>query len=54
MRTTIRELMERVDNIDKVIDELRRVGSPAACTLDLAAEYLEEYIDLLKDAKVDI
>lgn len=54
MRTTIRVLMEKIDDINKVIDELGATNPPAACTLDQAVEYLDEYVDILKDAKVDI
>lgn len=54
MRSTIRVLMEKIDNINKVINELETTNPPAACTLDQAVEYLDEYVDMLKDAKVDI
>lgn len=47
MKITIRELMEK-------IDELETTNSPAACTLEQAVEYLDNYVDMLKDAKVDI
>lgn len=54
MKITIRELMEKVDGINKVVDELEATNSPAVVTLEKAIEYLDEYVDMLKDAKVDI
>lgn len=55
MRSTIRVLMEKIDNISKVIDELETTNlPPTACTLDQAVEYLAEYAEMLKDTKVDI
>lgn len=54
MEITIRELMKKIDGINKVIDELETTNSPAACTLEQAVEYLDDYVAMLKDAKVDI
>lgn len=52
MKMTVRELMEKVDAINQVIDELDKMPEHDACTN--ALEYLDEYIDMLKDIKVDV
>ena len=52
MRMTVRELMEKVDAINQVIDELYKMPDREACTR--ALKYLDEYVDTLKDIKVDI
>lgn len=54
MKITIRELMEKINGINKVVDELKTTNPPADCTHGKAIEYLDEYVDMLKDAKVDI
>ena len=52
MRMTVRELMEKVDAINQVIDELYKMPDREACTR--ALKYLDEYVDMLKDIKVDV
>ena len=52
MKITIRELMEKVDDINKTIDTIQERTTDDACFK--AIEYLDEYIDMLKDMKVDI
>ena len=52
MRMTVRELMEKVDAINRVIDELYKMPDREACTR--ALKYLDEYVDMLKDIKVDV
>ena len=51
MKITIRELMEKIDAINRVIDELHKLPQDACKT---AENYLDEYVDMLKDIKVDI
>lgn len=52
MRITIGELMEKIDSINQVINELDKIPDYDACTN--ALQYLDEYVDMLKDVKVDI
>ena len=52
MIMTIRELMEKIKAINRVIDELDKMSEFDACTR--ALKYLDEYIDMLKDIKVDV
>ena len=52
MRMTVRELMEKVDAINQIIDELYKMPDREACTR--ALKYLDEYVDMLKDIKVDV
>lgn len=52
MKITVRELMIKIDDIQHVIDELDKMPDFDACTN--ALQYLDEYIDMLKDIKVDI
>lgn len=52
MKITIRELMEKVDDINKTIDAIHDHTTDDACLK--AIEYLDEYVDMLKDTKVDI
>lgn len=52
MRMTIRELMEKIDGINRVIEELYKMPEHKACTV--ALQYLDEYVDMLKDIKVDV
>ena len=52
MKITVRELMTKIGDIQRVIDELDKMPDREACTN--ALQYLDEYIDMLKDIKVDI
>lgn len=52
MKITIRELIEKIDAINLVIEELDNRPDIEACTKALT--YLDEYVDMLKDIKVDI
>ena len=52
MKITVRELMTKIDDIHHVINELDKMPDCDACTN--ALQYLDEYIDRLKDMKVDI
>lgn len=52
MKMTVKELMEKVDAINRVIDELDKMPEHDACTN--ALQYLEEYVDMLEDIKVDV
>lgn len=52
MKMTVRELMEKVDAINQIIDELHKMPDREACTR--ALKYLDEYVDMLKDIKVDV
>ena len=52
MKITVREVMTKIDDIQHVIDELDKMPVCDACIS--ASQYLEEYIDMLKDIKVDI
>lgn len=52
MNITVRELMEKIEAINRVIDELDKMSEFGACTR--ALQYLDEYVDMLKDIKVDI
>lgn len=52
MNITIKELMEKIDDIDRVMGELDHMPDVDACTKALT--YLDEYINMLKDIKVDI
>lgn len=54
MKITIRELMGKIDGINKVIDDLETNNPPSGSTIKQAVEYLDEYVDMLKDTKVDI
>lgn len=53
MKITIRELMEKIDGINKVIDALE-TASPEFDITEKAIQYLDDYVDMLKDTKVDI
>lgn len=48
MKITVRELMTKIGDIQRVIDELDKMPDREACTNAL------QYIDMLKDIKVDI
>ena len=52
MKTTVRELMTKIEDINHVIDDLNKMPDYDACTS--ALQYLDEYVDMLKDIKVDI
>lgn len=52
MKITIGELMEKIDGITHVMEELDNMPDIDACTKALT--YLDEYVDMLKDIKVDI
>ena len=52
MKITVGELMTKIEKIQYIIDELDKMSDFDACTN--ALQYLEEYIDMLKDIKVDI
>ena len=52
MKMTVRELTEKIEAINQVIDELYKMPDCEACTR--ALKYLDEYVDMLKDIKVDI
>lgn len=52
MKITVRELMMKIEEIQYIIDELDKMPDCDACTG--ASQYLEEYIDRLKDMKVDM
>ena len=52
MKITIGELMEKIDDINHVMEELDNMPDIGACTKALT--YLDEYVDMLKDIKIDI
>ena len=52
MKITVRELMTKIEEIQYIIDELDKMPDFDACTN--ALQYLDEYIDMLKEIKVDI
>ena len=52
MKITIGELMEKIDDINNVMEDLDNMPDIGACAKALA--YLDEYVDMLKDIKVDI
>lgn len=52
MKMTVKELMEKIEAINRVIDELDKMPEFDACTN--ALQYLDEYVDMLKDIKVDV
>lgn len=52
MKITVRELMTKIEEIQHIIDELDKMPDFDACTN--ASHYLDEYIDRLKDMKVDM
>ena len=52
MKMTVSELMEKIEAINRVIDELYKMPDREACTR--ALKYLDEYVDMLKDIKVDV
>lgn len=52
MKMTVRELMEKIEAINQVIDKLDKMSEFDACTN--ALRYLDEYVDMLKDIKVDV
>lgn len=52
MKITVGELMTKIGDIQNIIDELDKMPDCDACTR--ALQYLDEYIDMLKDMKVDM
>ena len=52
MKITVGELMTKIEEIQYIIDELDKMPDREACTN--ALQYLDEYIGMLKDIKVDI
>ena len=52
MKITVRELMTKIEDIQHIIDELDKMPVCDACIG--ASQCLEEYIDMLKDMKVDM
>lgn len=52
MKITVGELMAKIEEIQYIIDDLDRMPDCDACTG--ASQYLDEYIDRLKDIKVDM
>ena len=52
MKITVGELMTKIEDIQNIIDELDKMSEFDACTR--ALQYLDEYIDILKDMKVDM
>lgn len=52
MKITVGELMTKIRDIRSVIDELDKMPDRDACTN--ALQYLDEYVDMLKDIEVDI
>ena len=52
MKITVRELMTKIEEIQYIIDELDKMPDCDACTG--ASQYLDAYIDRLKDMKVDM
>ena len=52
MKITVGELMTKIEEIKYIIDELDKMSDCDACTR--ALQYLDEYIDMLKDMKVDM
>lgn len=52
MKITVRELMTKIEDIQHVIDDLDKMSDRDACTN--ALQYLDEYVDMLKDIEVDI
>lgn len=52
MKITIGELVEKINDINHVIEWLNSMPDIGAC--EKALVYLNEYVDMLKDIKVDI
>lgn len=52
MKITVGELMAKIEEIQYIIDDLDKMPDCDACTG--ASQYLDEYIDRLKDIKVDM
>lgn len=51
MKTTIGELIEKIDAIELVIQDLHKMDSDTA---DKAADYLWDYLTMLRSEKVEI
>lgn len=52
MKITVRELMTKIEDIQHIIDELDKM--PESRFVKHALMLCNEYIDMLKDTKVDI
>lgn len=52
MHLTIGELMDKIEVINLTIEDLDKLSKYDACINALS--YLEEYVDILKNTKVDI
>lgn len=50
MKTTVGELVTKIKDIQRIIDALDKMPDIGACTM--ALQYLDEYVDMLKDIKV--
>ena len=50
MKTTIGELIEKIDAIESVIQDLRKMDDIA----EKAADYLWDYLDMIRSEKVEI
>lgn len=51
MKTTVSELVELIEKIDKTRDDLLQIGDN---TTDVAADLLWDYRDIIMHTKVDI
>ena len=51
MKTTIGELIEKIDAIESVIQDLRKMDDDIA---EKAADYLWDYLDMIRSEKVEI
>lgn len=52
MKTTVGELMTKIEDIQRIIDDLDKM--PDIGVYPMAFQYLNEYVDKLKDIKVDM
>ena len=51
MKTTIGELSNKIDTIESLIQDLRKMDSDTA---DKAADYLWKYLSMIRSIKVEI
>lgn len=51
MKTTIGELIEKIDAIESVVQDLHKMDSDTA---DKAADYLWDYLIMIRSEKVEI
>ena len=51
MKTTIGELIEKIDAIESVIQDLRKMDDDTA---DKAADYLWDYLTMIRSEQVEI